>query len=367
MIRNLSLIAVFLLCASLAMSAPVRIKDLVEYEGVRANDLIGYGLVIGLDGTGDSLRNAPFTEDLISNILERLGTNVTGEAFRTKNIASVFVTAKLPPFSRGGSYIDVAVATIGDASNLRGGILVMTPLRAADGDIYAVAQGAIIAGGAAVRGAAEQIIEGVPTAGVIPSGALVEREVVFDFKILKTINLALRQADFSTAHKIETLINKNFKSPVARMLDAATIEIDILKTNASSPAHALSAIENLTLIPERKARVVVDQRSGTIVMGAEVRISRVAVSQGNLTLHIQEAPQAVQPNPFSQGETIVLPRSDVSMRAQENIALAEVPDGANLSEIIAGLNALGVGAKEMIDILKSIKAAGALHAEFIVQ
>ena len=224
MIRNLSLIAVFLLCASLAVSAPVRIKDLVEYEGVRANDLIGYGLVIGLDGTGDSLRNAPFTEDLISNILERLGTNVTGEAFRTKNIASVFVTAKLPPFSRAGSYIDVAVATIGDASNLRGGILVMTPLRAADGDIYAVAQGAIIAGGAAVRGAAEQIIEGVPTAGVIPSGALVEREVAFDFKILKTINLALRQADFSTAHKIETLINKNFKGAVARMLDAATVE-----------------------------------------------------------------------------------------------------------------------------------------------
>lgn len=347
-------------------ATPIRIKDLVEYEGVRANDLIGYGLVVGLNGTGDSLRNAPFTEEIMSNVLERLGVNVTGEQFRPKNVAAVFATANLPAFARAGSKIDVSVAAIGDSKSLLGGTLIMTPLNAADGQIYAVAQGAIIAGGASVEGDAGKLVNGVPTSGVIPSGARIEREVDYDFSKILSLRLALREADFTTALRIENSINQAYGRDVARMLDSGTVIVDIEKTKSLSPAHAISKIENLAVEPERKARVVVDQRSGTIVMGEDVRISHVAISQGNLTLRIQEAPLAVQPNPFSKGETVVVPRTELKIGDENEVALAEVRSGASLSELVSGLNALGVSPRNMIDILKSIKAAGALHAEFIV-
>ncbi len=345
----------------------IRLKDLVEFDGVRGNDLIGYGLVVGLNGTGDGIRNAPFTEDIMSNILERLGVNITGEQFRPKNVAAVFVTATLPPFARAGMRIDITVSAIGDAKSLLGGTLIMTPLSAADGEIYAVAQGTIIAGGVSAEGQGASVVEGVPTAGVIPGGARVERELDFKFSDLSSIRLALRNPDFTTASRIENVINANFGRTVARMLDSGTVLLDIKATQALSPAHAIGQIENLLVTPEVKARVVVDQRSGTIVMGADVRISRVAVSQGNLTLRIQEEPLVVQPNPFSQGEAIVVPRSSASITEEPGTGLAEVSEGTTLSEVIAGLNALGVSPRDMIDILKSIKAAGALHAEFIVR
>lgn len=344
----------------------VRIKDLVEFDGVRGNDLVGYGLVVGLNGTGDGLRNAPFTEEILTNILERLGVNVTGEQFRPRNVAAVFVTAQLPPFSRSGSQIDVTVSAIGDASSLLGGTLIMTPLNAADGQIYAVAQGTIIAGGAAAEGDGAQVIQGVPTAGVIPSGARVEREVDFDFSQLSTLRLALREPDFTTAARIEDIINRVTGQPAAMMQDAGTVVVDLARTGAMSPARAVVAIENLAVEPERRARVVVDQRSGTIVMGADVRISRVAVSQGNLTLRIEEEPLVVQPNPFAEGQAVVVPRTNVQIEEEPGIGLAEIPEGTSLSEVVAGLNALGVSPRDMIDILKSIKAAGALHAEFVV-
>lgn len=351
-----------------ALSAgPVRIKDLVEFDGVRGNDLVGYGLVVGLNGTGDGLRNAPFTEEIMSNILERLGINVSGEQFRPKNVAAVLVTAALPPFARAGGQIDVTVSAIGDANSLLGGTLVMTPLNAADGQIYAVAQGTIIAGGAAAEGAGARVIQGVPTAGVIPAGARVEREVDFAFNTLERVRLALREPDFTTAGRIERAINGNFGRGVARMLDPGTVQLDIAAMRMASPAHALGRIENILVQPERRARVVVDQRSGTIVMGEDVRISRVAVSQGNLTLRIEEAPVAVQPNPFAGGETVIVPRTRAQIEEEPGTGLAEVPAGTSLSEVIAGLNALGVAPRDMIDILKSIKAAGALHAEFVVR
>jgi flagellar P-ring protein precursor FlgI len=350
-----------------ADAGPVRIKDLVEFDGVRGNDLVGYGLVVGLNGTGDGLRNAPFTEEIMSNILERLGVNVTGEQFRPKNVAAVFVTASLPPFGRSGSQIDVTVSAIGDANSLLGGTLIMTPLNAADGQIYAVAQGTIIAGGTSVEGEGASVTQGVPTAGVIPSGARIEREIEFDLSSLTDLRLALRDADFTTAAKIEGAINEDFGRSVAVMLDSGTIRLDIPQTRMASVAHALGRIENLLVEPERKARVVVDQRSGTIVMGDDVRISRVAVSQGNLTLRIEEAPIAVQPNPFAEGETVIVPRTNADLVEEPGIGLAEIPSGTSLSEVIAGLNALGVSPRDMIDILKSIKAAGALHAEFIVR
>ncbi|WP_418592568.1 flagellar basal body P-ring protein FlgI [Ponticoccus sp. (in: a-proteobacteria)] len=361
-----ALIALTLALTSAAHAQSVRIKDLVEVDGVRANDLVGYGLVVGLNGSGDGLRNAPFTEEIMSNILERLGVNVTGEQFRPRNVAAVIVTGRLPAFARVGSQIDITVSAIGDASSLLGGTLIMTPLNAADGQIYAVAQGTVIAGGVEAEGDAARVVQGVPTAGVIPSGARVEREVDFDFTALSTLRLALREPDFTTAARIEEVINRRLGRRVATMLDAGTVSVNLSQTGANSPARAVVAIENLAIEPQRRARVVVDQRSGTIVMGSDVRISRVAVSQGNLTLRIEEAPLAIQPNPFSDGQTVVVPRTGVAIEEEPGIGLAEVPTGTNLSEVIAGLNALGVSPRDMIDILKSIKAAGALHADFVV-
>ncbi len=349
------------------LASPVRIKDLVEFEGVRGNDLLGYGLVVGLNGTGDGIRNAPFTEEIMSNILERLGVNVTGEQFRPKNVAAVLVTASLPPFARAGGRIDVNVSAIGDAKSLMGGTLIMTPLNAADGQIYAVAQGPIIAGGAAAEGDGARVVQGVPTSGVIPGGARVEREVDFDFTQIKSVRLALRDPDFTTAQRIEEAVNGYYGKVVSRMLDAGTVLLDISMTAELSPAHALGAIENILVDPEQRARVVVDQNSGTIVMGENVRISRVAVSQGNLTLRVQEEPLVVQPNPFTGGTPIVVPRTSSTIVEEPGIGLADIPDGTTLSEVIEGLNALGVSPRDMIDILKNIKAAGALHAEFVVR
>ncbi|MCA0930502.1 flagellar basal body P-ring protein FlgI [Ruegeria profundi] len=356
-----------MLLPGIASAGTIRLKDLVDFDGVRGNDLVGYGLVVGLNGTGDGLRNSPFTEEIMSNILERLGVNVNGEDFRPKNVAAVLVTASLPPFARVGGQIDVTVSAIGDSDSLLGGTLVMTPLNAADGQIYAVAQGTVLAGGAVAQGEAASVVRGVPTSGVIPSGARVEREIDFDLSALTEMRLALREPDFTTASRIETAINREFNRAVAVMRDSGTVELNIAATQSVSTAHALGRIENILVEPETKARVVVDQRSGTIVMGQEVRISRVAVSQGNLTLTVEETPIAVQPNPFARGETVVVPRTVAGIEEDEGTGLAEIPEATTLSEVVAGLNALGVSPRDMIDILKTIKAAGALHAEFLVR
>lgn len=356
-----------LLFATYSIAGEVRIKDLVEFDGVRGNDLIGYGLVVGLNGTGDGIRNAPFTEEIMSNILERLGVNVTGEQFRPRNVAAVLATAELPPFARAGSRIDITVSAIGDAKSLLGGTLIMTPLNAADGFIYAVGQGTVIAGGASVEGDGASITQGVPTAGLVPGGARVEREVAFDFSAMRKVRLALRSPDFTTASRIEKAVNDAIGRPVATMLDAGTVLVHIDDTGLKSTAHALGFIESLTVEPEQRARIVVDQRSGTIVLGEDVRISRVAVSQGNLTLRIEENPVVVQPNPFSAGDTIVVPRTNAAIEEEAGLGVAVVPEATTLSEVVAGLNALGVSPRDMIDILKTMKAAGALHAEFIVR
>lgn len=367
MIKLIALLFAALTLASTALATPIRIKDLVEFDGVRGNDLVGYGLIVGLNGTGDGLRNAPFTEEIMVNVLERLGVNVTGEQFRPQNVAAVIVTATLPPFARQGGQIDITVSAIGDADSLLGGTLVMTPLTAADGEIYAVAQGAVIAGGMSVQGDGAEIVQGVPTAGVIPSGARVEREVEFNLSDMSQIRLALRSPDFTTAARIESAINSEFGRGVAAMLDAGTVLLDIDSTRSPSPAHAITRVENILVEPETRARVVVDQRSGTIVMGEDVRISRVAVAQGNLTLRIREEPLVVQPNPFAEGETVILPRTEAALIEDGGTGLAEITGGTSLSEVVSALNALGVAPRDMIDILSSIEAAGALHAEFIVR
>lgn len=365
MARLLAVLA--LICAAASAQAEVRLKDLVEFDGVRGNDLIGYGLVIGLNGTGDGIRNAPFTEDILASVLERLGVNVTGEQFRPRNVAAVLVTATLPPFARAGSRIDVTVSAIGDAGSLYGGTLVMTPLNGADGQIYAVAQGAVLAGGVAARGQAAEVVQGVPTSGTIPGGARVEREVDFALSSMSRVRLALRQADFTTALRIEQAINGHYGRAVAAMLDAGTVVLDVAATREASVAHALGRIENLGVAPAGRARVVIDQRSGTIVMGDAVRISPVAVAQGGLTLRVEEAPVVVQPNPFAPGETVVVPRTQAEVQPRPGVGLAEVRGGATLAELVAGLNALGVGPREMIDILNTISAAGALHADLVMR
>jgi flagellar P-ring protein precursor FlgI len=359
-------VALCFTCLTPAFAEPVRIKDLVEFDGVRGNDLVGYGLVVGLNGTGDGVRNSPYTEEIMSNLLERLGVNVSGETLQPKNVAAVFVTAALPPFARTGGRIDVSVSAMGDAKSLLGGTLIMTPLNGADGQIYAVAQGAVLAGGVAAEGQGAKVVQGVPTGGVIPSGARVEREVDFDFSKMKSVRLALRSPDFTTAERIEKAINSEFGARVAEMQDAGTVAVDIAATGIRSPAHAIERLEDLPIDPEARARVVVDQRSGTIVMGEDVRISRVAVAQGNLTLRIDENPIVVQPNPFSDGKTVTVPRTTAGVTNETGKGLAVIDGGTSLSDVVAGLNALGVSPHDMIDILKSINAAGALHAEFIV-
>jgi len=350
----------------MASAADVRIKDIADVQGVRANDLVGYGLVIGLDGTGDTLRNSPYTEEALANLLERLGVNVQDSNFRPNNIAAVLVTAKLPAFAREGSRIDVNVASIGDATSLAGGTLVMTPLNGANGDVYAMAQGNLLVSGFDAEAEGASVSQGVPTNASIPNGASVEAEIPYDFQEQSKIRLSLRIADFTTAGRMHDSINAEFGQPIAKLLDSGTIEID-LRPLSGNPARAMGQIENLTLKPAKLARVVVDQRSGTIVLGEAVKVSSVAVAQGNLTIKIGEAPVASQPNPFGFGGTVVLPRSTVNVTDGPTGNVAIVDEAVTLPDLVAGLNALGVSPREMIDILKAIKSAGALHAELVLQ
>ena len=355
-----------ILVPMIAVAADVRIKDIADVQGVRANDLVGYGLVIGLDGTGDTLRNSPYTEEALANLLERLGVNVQDSNFRPNNIAAVLITAKLPAFAREGSRIDVNVASIGDATSLAGGTLVMTPLNGANGEVYAMAQGNLLVSGFDAEAEGASVSQGVPTNASIPNGASVEAEIPYDFQRQRTVRLSLRHADFTTAGRMHDRINAKFGQPVARLLDSGTVEVD-LSTISGNPARAMGEIENLTLEPAKLARVVVDQRSGTIVLGEAVKVSSVAVAQGNLTIKIGEAPVVSQPNPFGFGETIVLPRSSVEVTDGASGNVAIIDEAVTLPDLVAGLNALGVSPREMIDILKAIKSAGALHAELVLQ
>jgi flagellar P-ring protein precursor FlgI len=346
--------------------AEVRLKDVIEVEGVRSNDLVGYGLVVGLDGTGDGIRNAPYTQEIFAGLLERLGVNVQGENFSSRNVAAVIVTAKLPPFARTGMQIDVNVAAIGDAASLLGGTLIMTPLRAGDGETYAVAQGPILGGGVAAEGEAASLSFGAPTTGAIPEGARVEREAGFEFASLKRLRLSVKTPDVTTAMRAEAAINAALGQGAAAVLDPGTIDVDLARAGLS-PVHAVARIENLLVEPQTRARVVIDQKSGTVVIGADVRISRFAVTQGGLSISVRENPVVSQPNPFSRnGETIVVPRTDIEIGETRADKIGIVEDNIALGDLIEGLNALGVGPRDLIDILTAIKASGALHAELVV-
>jgi flagellar P-ring protein precursor FlgI len=346
--------------------ADVRIKDIADFEGVRENQLIGYGLVVGLNGTGDKLQNNVFTRESLIGMLERLGVNTRDQvaALSTKNLAAVMVTAELPAFARSGTRIDVSVSALGDATNLTGGTLLVTPLLAADGEVYAVGQGSVSTGAIAARGAAGSVTRGVPTAGRIANGATVEREVPFKMAPDNTLHISLRNPDLTTAQRIASAINASV-GHIAKATDPRTVLLDL---TGRDRIETLGAIERLHVEPDDSAVVVIDEASGTIVMGANVKVSTVAIAQGNLTIRVTESADVSQPTPFSSGGTTqVTPRTTIQVDDQHDRKLGILPAGVTLRDLVASLNALGVGPRDMISILQAIKSAGALQAELVVQ
>ena len=356
-------IGAILLAGTSEAHAQVRIKDITSFEGVRENMLVGYGLVVGLDGTGDSLRNSNFTEESLVAMLERLGVSTRGRSLNTRNVAAVMVTATLPPFARQGSRIDISASAMGDAKSLIGGTLLVTPLLGADGEVYAVAQGSLATNAFEAAGQAEQVTRGVPTTGRIPNGAIVEREVDFALNDLKKVQVALRNPDFTTARRIAAAINSSLASARAEAVDPATVVLPVPAAYRGRTAALLSEIEQLRVQPDSPARIVIDESAGIIVIGENVRIDRVAVAQGNLTVRITETPEVVQPNAFSPGETSEAPRTAIEVEDGSDRKLAVLETGVTLDDLVEGLNALGVGPRDMISIIQAIKSAGALQAE----
>lgn len=346
-------------------AATSRIKDIANVEGVRQNQLIGYGLVVGLNNTGDTLNNSPFTRQSLQAMLERLGVNIRGTTLRTGNVAAVMVTANLPAFATQGSRIDVTVSALGDSKSLNGGTLLVTPLLAADGNVYAVAQGSLAIAGFQAEGDAAKITRGVPTVGRIANGAIIEREVEFALNRLHQVRLALRNSDLTTAKRIAAAINDFIGAPTAEPLDSSTVQVNVPKQFAGNVVALLTEIEQLQIEPDQSAKIIIDERSGIIVMGRDVRVSMVAVAQGNLTVTISESPQVSQPQPFSRGQTTVVPRTRIGVQ-EDGKKLALVRDGVSLQQLIDGLNALGVGPRDLIAILQAIKAAGAIQADIEV-
>jgi flagellar P-ring protein precursor FlgI len=356
---------VALSCAVSPAAATSRIKDLASVEGVRQNQLIGYGLVVGLNGTGDTLNNTPFTKQSLQAMLERLGVNIRGQQIRTGNVAAVMVTANLPPFATQGTRIDVTASAMGDSKSLEGGTLLVTPLLGADGNVYAVAQGSLSINGFQAEGQAAKITRGVPTVGRLPNGAIIEREMEFALNSVGQLRLALRNADFTTAKRIAVAINDYIGAPVAEPLDPSTVQLTLPKKFPQNVVAMLTEIEQLQVEPDEAAKIVIDERSGVIVIGRDVRVSTVAVAQGNLTVTISEAPQVSQPAPFSRGRTVTVPRTQVGVQ-EEGKRLALVQEGVSLQQIVDGLNALGIGPRDLITILQAIKAAGAIQADIEV-
>jgi flagellar P-ring protein precursor FlgI len=368
--------ALLAVASAAAMAAPIaapaawagpRIKDVADFEGVRENQLVGYGLVVGLAGTGDSLRNSPFTRQSLAAMLERLGVNAAEGNLNTRNVAAVMVTANLPPFASQGSRIDVTVSALGDARSLAGGQLLVTPLMGADQQVYAVAQGPLAIGGFAASGqSGSSVTRGVPTAGRIASGALVEREIAFDIAGQQELRLSLRNPDFTTAQRVAAAINGAVGADAARAANPGSVVLRRPADYAGDMVSLVGRIENLEVAIDTPARIVIDESSGIVVMGENVNVSTVAIAQGNLTISIQEDPFVSQPEPFSRGETVIVPSSGINVEEEEGGGLVVVPGGVPLRQLVNGLNALGVTPRDMISILQALKAAGAIQAEIEV-
>lgn len=357
--------------AVLIFSSPAcassRIKDISDIEGVRENYLIGYGLVVGLNGTGDSISSMAFTEESLIGMLERLGVNTRDGKIKTKNVAAVMVTGSLPAFARQGTRIDVSISALGDAKSLQGGTLLVTPMLGADGEVYAIAQGQVAIAGFSAQGDAQSVVKGVPTSGRIANGGIIEREILFDFANQKSIKLALRNPDFTTASRITDAINSYLGSVAATTIDSGTVSLNLNNSKKEDLIQVLTDIEQLRIQPDQVAKVIIDEKSGIIVIGENVRINPIAIAQGNLTIRITETPQVSQPAPFSMtGETVTVPRTQIDVDEQSGNKLNILKSGVSLQELVDGLNALGVGPRDMISILQAVKAAGALQAEIEV-
>ncbi|MCH7956664.1 MAG: flagellar basal body P-ring protein FlgI [Proteobacteria bacterium] len=369
-LRTLSVLAAAwasLILLSTPAGASSRIKDIIEFEGVRDNMLVGYGLVVGLNGTGDSLSDGHFTKQSLQAMLNRLGVKPTDSGLDSNNVAAVMVTATLPPFARLGIRIDVTVSSLGDSESLLGGTLLVTPVLGADGEVYVVAQGQLAVGGFTAAGDAETITKGVPTSARIANGGIVEREVGYEMSDMETVKLSLRNPDFTTARRVAQAINAFLGTPAAIPLDLSTVLLTVPDSYRSNVVNLLTDIEQLRVEPDQLARVIIDEQSGIIVMGENVRISTIAIAQGNLIIRITETEQVSQPGPFANvGATATVPRTEIEITEGEERRLGVVNAGVTIQELVNGLNALGIGPRDMITILQAVKAAGALQAEIQV-
>ncbi len=361
-IRPFLLILLGIFITTTAHSAS-RLKDLITIEGVRDNILVGYGLVVGLDGTGDDIKSLAFTEQSLIGMLERLGVNTRDEQVDPDNIAAVMVTGTLPPFARNGTKIDVTVSAMGDADSLEGGTLLITPLIGADGEVYAVAQGTVTSVGTGISGNAATLIQNIPTAGKILNGAIIEQETGFDLNAMEQIKLFLNNPDFTTAKRISDAINVFMGQTITSVQDNATIDMVIPEKYKGKVSDLITEIEALYVQPDSPAKIVIDESSGTIVIGEQVKVSKVAIAQGNLTIRVTESFDVSQPLPFADaGETVVVPETEIEVE-EDNVQLQVVNSGVTLQELVEGLNALGVGPRDLILILHAVKAAGAIQAQ----
>jgi flagellar P-ring protein precursor FlgI len=363
--------AAFLGCALLAFSPEQamsysRVKDLVDVDGIRDNMLVGYGLVVGLNTTGDSLKNAPFTQQTLQTMLERMGVNTRGQTMQTKDTAAVMVTANLPAFAAQGTRIDVSVSAMGDAKSLQGGTLLVTSLFGADGQIYALGQGPVAIGGFTASGDAASVTRGVPTAGRISNGAIVEREIPFELASQTNLKLSLHNPDLTTATRIASAVNSYLGASIADVSDPSTVHLNVPTTYPRGVVGLLTDVEQVKVDPDQVAKVVIDEQSGVIVMGSDVRISTIAIAQGNLTIRVNETPEISQPGPFSKGTTATAPRTSIQVDDSKGNRMAVLKEGVSLQSMVDGLNALGVGPRDIISILQAIKAAGALQADIQV-
>jgi len=365
--RLIVLAFVLLISSSAVLSASSRIKDIASFEGVRENMLVGYGLVVGLNGTGDSLGDGHFTKQSLMAMLERLGVKPTQNGLDSKNVAAVMVTASLQAFARQGSKIDVTVSALGDAKSLLGGTLLVTPLLGADGEVYAVSQGQVAVGGFTAGGDAGTVTKGVPTSARIANGAIVEREIKFDMSSLKKVHISLRNPDFTTARRMAQAVNAFLGTNVARPKDSGTLVVEIPNDYEGNVVGLITDIEQLRIEPDQLARIIIDEQSGTIVMGDNVKISTVAIAQGSLTIRVTETPQVSQPGPFAEvGEAETVARTDIQADEDGDKKMTVVNSGVTLQDLVNGLNSLGIGPRDLITILQAVKASGALQAEISV-
>lgn len=363
-------LAAGMVVSAMLSSAPAwaasRIKDIADFEGVRDNQLVGYGMVVGLNGTGDNIKSVDFTKESLISMLDMLGINARDGQLKAKNVAAVMVTANLPAFSKQGSRIDVMVSAMGDAKNLQGGTLLATPLTGANGEVYALAQGQVAVGGVSARGGNQSVTRGVPTSGRIANGAIVENEIPFELSDLDTINISLRNPDFTTSRRVSDAINTHMGTNIAKAMDPGTVKLEIPDDYRDRIVELMTSVEQIKVQPDQMARVVIDETSGIVVIGKDVRINKLAIAQGNLTIRISEIPFISQPLPFSNGETVVGVDTAIDINQSVDSKLSVLETGVNLQELVNGLNALGVTPRDLISILQAVKASGALQADIEV-